>query len=146
MSIVTSTFPKPNYGLYISLIGTVSILLWLGIFKFTPTEAVAIKPLVSNHPLTSWVYGKMNDQTISNLIGIFEIVVAILILVGLKYKIIAKIAAISVIIIFLMTISYLFTTPNTWRNVDNILITDFFIFKDIMYLGFGVSFFQYANN
>lgn len=146
MSNVTSTFPKPNYGLYISLIGTVSILLWLGIFKFTPTEAAAIKPLVSNHPLTSWMYGKMNDQTISNLIGIFEIVVAILILVGLKYKIIAKIAAISVIIIFLMTISYLFTTPNTWRNVDNILITDFFIFKDIMYLGFGVSFFQYANN
>lgn len=38
-------------GYYISLYGVALVLLWIGIFKFTPTEAAAIKPLVENHPL-----------------------------------------------------------------------------------------------
>jgi len=136
---------KPDYGFYVSLFGTVLILLWVGYFKFTPTEAEAIKPLVSNHPLTYWMYDTMSIQIVSYCIGIFEITVALLILVGLKYKKIAKIAAIGVIIIFLMTLSYLFTTPGTWRIVDGVPVTDFFILKDIMYLGFGITLFQYSN-
>lgn len=134
-----------NLGFYISLIGTVLILLWVGAFKFTPTEAAAIKPLVINHPLTSWMYKVMSTQMVSNLVGLFEITVAILILVGLKFKLIAKLAGIGVIAIFLMTISYLFTTPGTWRIVDGVPTTDFFILKDIMYLGFGVTYYQYAK-
>jgi len=137
---------KQDYGFYVSLFGTVLILLWVGYFKFTPTEAAAIKPLVSNHPLTFWMYDMMSIQVVSYCIGIFEIAVALLILVGLKYKLIAKIAAIGVIIIFLMTLSYLFTTPGTWRTIDGVPVSDFFILKDIMYLGFGITFFQYANN
>lgn len=136
---------KLNFGFYISLFGTVLILLWVGLFKFTPSEAEAIKPLVSNHPLTSWMYKVMSTQTVSNFVGVSEITIAILILIGLKNKLIAKISSIGIIIIFLMTISYLFTTPGTWRQVDNFPITDFFILKDIMYLGFGVTYFQYAT-
>lgn len=137
---------KQNLGFYISLAGTVLILLWVGYYKFTPTEAAAIQPLVSNHPLTYWMYNIMSTQLVSNFIGIFEITTAILILVGLKYKIIAKIASIAVMVMFLMTISYLFTTPGTWKNVDGVPITNFFMLKDIMYLGFGVTFFQYSNS
>ena len=88
----------------------------------------------------------MSTQVVSNFIGIFEITTAILILVGLKYKIIAKIASLAVIVMFLMTISYLFTTPGTWKHVDGVPITNFFMLKDIMYLGFGVTFFQYSNS
>ncbi|MCI0921697.1 DUF417 family protein [Sphingobacterium rhinopitheci] len=137
---------KQNLGFYISLTGTVLILLWVGYYKFTPTEAAAIQPLVSNHPLTYWMYNIMSTQVVSNFIGIFEITTAILILVGLKYKIIAKIASLAVIVMFLMTISYLFTTPGTWKHVDGVPITNFFMLKDIMYLGFGVTFFQYSNS
>jgi len=137
---------KQNLGFYISLTGTVLILLWVGYYKFTPTEAAAIQPLVSNHPLTYWMYNIMSTQVVSNFIGIFEITTAILILVGLKYKIIAKIASLAVIVMFLMTISYLFTTPGTWKYVDGVPITNFFMLKDIMYLGFGVTFFQYSNS
>ena len=136
---------KQNLGFYISLTGTVLILLWVGYYKFTPTEAAAIQPLVSNHPLTYWMYNIMSTQVVSNFIGIFEITTAILILVGLKYKIIAKIASLAVIVMFLMTISYLFTTPGTWKHVDGVPITNFFMLKDIMYLGFGVTLFQYSN-
>ena len=39
-------------GYYVSLFGTVVILLWIGLFKFTPTEAAAIRPLLEHHPFT----------------------------------------------------------------------------------------------
>lgn len=142
-----TTINKPNksLGFFVSLFGTVLILIWLGIFKFTPTEAAAIKPLVSNHPLTFWMYDVLSTQAISNLVGIFEIIVALLIIIGIFKKPIAKFAGIGLIIIFSMTLSYLFTTPNVWKIVDHVPVTDFFILKDIMYLGFGITLYQLAN-
>ena len=137
---------KLGLGFYISLFGTVLILLWVGAFKFTNAEANAIQHLVGNHPLSFWMYDIFSIQTVSNIVGTFEIVVAILLLIGLKNKIIGQIAGIGLLIIFLMTISYLFTTPGTWKNVEGIPITDFFILKDIMYLGFGITYFNYSKN
>lgn len=137
---------KLELGFYISLFGTVLILLWVGAFKFTITEANGIKNLVINHPLTFWMYDVFSVQMVSNLIGSFEIIVAILLLVGLKNKIVGQIAGLSLIIIFLMTLSYLFTTPNTWKMIDGMPVTDFFILKDIMYLGFGITYFNYSKN
>ncbi len=141
---------KPHLGFYISAFGTVLILLWLGLYKFTAIEAEAIFPLIENHPLSFWMYDVFSVQTVSNLVGIIEIIVAILIIIGLKNKLAAKMASISIIGMFLMTLSYLFTTPNAINFVNGapafnrFLTADFFILKDIMYLGFGVSLYNYA--
>lgn len=124
---------------YFLLFTTILLLLWVGIFKFTPTEAQAIKPLIENHPLTFWMYNFLSIQTVSIIVGITEIFVALLLLLSLKYYSIKKYAGIGVLIIFSMTISYLFTTPNIWKVVDGVPITDFFILKDLAYLGFGIS-------
>ena len=43
-------------GYYISLFGVATILLWIGAFKFTHTEAEGIKPLVEHSFLLSWLY------------------------------------------------------------------------------------------
>ena len=139
---------KQPYGLgfYVSLVGTVIILLWIGCYKFTPTEANAIKDLIENHPMSFWIYDVLSVQNVSNLVGTIEILVAVLLIIGLKYKPIAQLAGIALIGIFLMTLSYLFTTPGTIRIVDGIPVTDFFILKDIMYLGFGITYLQIANN
>ncbi|UYW00959.1 YkgB family protein [Flavobacterium agricola] len=140
-----------TFGFYISLFGTVLILLWVGLFKFTNIEANAIQNLVENHPLTFWMYDVFSVQTVSNLVGIFEIVVALLLIWGLKDIRVARIAAIGLLIIFGTTLSYLFTTPGINRTVSgepfitNFFITDFFILKDIMYLGFAVTLLQLAN-
>lgn len=134
--------PRTNYsqaGYYISLFGTVIILLWIGIFKFTPTEANAIKPLIENHPLSFWMYNVFSVQTVSSIVGITELIVATLVLLTLKFDKLKMFAGIGICVIFLMTLSYLFTTPGTWRIVDGVPVTDFFILKDIMYLGFGVT-------
>ncbi len=45
------TRTQTQYGYLISVFGVSLILIWLGIYKFTPTEAKLIEPLVLNHPL-----------------------------------------------------------------------------------------------
>jgi len=46
------------------------------------------------------------------------------------------------IVTFLVTLSYLFTTPGVWKVVDGVPVTDFFILKDVMLLGFGLMILQ----
>jgi uncharacterized membrane protein YkgB len=130
-------------GYYISLGGAVLILLWIGIFKFTPTEANAIKPLIENHPLSSWMYNILSVQSVSNIVGVVEILAAILLILTLKFDKLKKYAGFAMCIIFLMTLSYLFTTPNMWKIIDGVPYTDFFILKDLMYLGFGMHLVSY---
>lgn len=125
-------------GYFLSLFGAAIILLWIGIFKFTPTEANAIKPLLENHFLTFFVYDIVSIQTVSNTIGVIEIIIAVLLLFSVKFASLRKYAAIGMIITFLITLSYLFTTPGIWKTVDGIPVTDFFIVKDLMLLGFGL--------
>lgn len=124
-------------GYYISLFGAALILLWIGIFKFTPTEAAAIKPLVENHFLTFFVYKIVSVQEVSNLIGAIEIIIALLLIFSAKFAVLKKYAGMGMIVIFLTTLSYLFTTPGMWKIVDGVPVTDFFIVKDLMLLGFG---------
>jgi uncharacterized membrane protein YkgB len=129
-------------GYYISLFGAALILLWIGIFKFTPTEASAIKPLVENHFLTFFVYKIISVQAVSNLIGVIEIIIALLLIFSAKFAVLKKYAGIGMIATFLVTLSYLFTTPGIWKVVDGVPITDFFILKDLMLLGFGLMIVQ----
>ncbi|QBA21176.1 DUF417 family protein [Chryseobacterium indologenes] len=129
-------------GHYISLYGAALILLWIGIFKFTPTEAAAIKPLVENHFLTFFVYKIMSVQAVSNLIGVIEIIIALLLIFSAKFAVLKKYAGVGMMVTFLVTLSYLLTTPGMWKIVDGVPVTDFFILKDLMFLGFGVMIIQ----
>ena len=128
-------FSKAGY--YISFLGTILILLWIGIIKFTPEEAKAIRPLIENQPLSSWMYNVFSVQTVSNIVGVSELFVVVLLLLTLKFDNLKRYAGIGLCIIFLMTLSYLFTTPGTWKIESGVPVTNFFILKDIMYLGFG---------
>lgn len=145
---MVGTVQKSNHnqlsgaGYYISLFGAALILLWIGIFKFTPTEAAAIKPLVENHFLTFFVYKIMSVQAVSNLIGVIEIIIALLLIFSAKFAVLKKYAGIGMIVTFLVTLSYLFTTPGIWKVVDGVPVTDFFILKDLMLLGFGLMIVQ----
>jgi uncharacterized membrane protein YkgB len=129
-------------GYYISLFGAALILLWIGIFKFTPTEAQGIKPLVENHFLTFFVYKIASVQAVSNAIGTIEIIIALLLIFSVKFAFLKRYAGIGMIVTFLVTLSYLFTTPGVWKVVDGVLVTDFFILKDLMLLGFGLMIYQ----
>lgn len=131
-------------GYFISLFGSALILLWIGIFKFTPTEAQAIKPLIENHFLTFFVYDLASVQAVSNAIGVIEIIIALLLIFSAKFAFLRRYAVIGMIATFIVTLSYLFTTPGVWKIVDGVPVTDFFILKDMMFLGFGLM--LYKNN
>ncbi|HDZ3753407.1 TPA: DUF417 family protein, partial [Vibrio cholerae] len=73
-----------QYSYLIGVLGVSLILIWLGIYKFTPTEAKLIEPLVLNHPLMGWTYQFLSVQAVSNLIGATEIIVGIGLLIGLR--------------------------------------------------------------
>ncbi|MDE5432608.1 hypothetical protein BAX95_17520 [Elizabethkingia meningoseptica] len=132
-------------GYYISLYGIVVILLWIGIFKFTPTEAASIKPLVENHPLMGWLYHLLSLQGVSNLIGAVEIITAISIVFAPYRPLFRTIASAGILVTFITTLSFLLTTPGMWKIVDGIPVTDFFILKDLVSLGFGLMILQFPK-
>lgn len=129
-------------GYFISLIGVSLILIWLGIFKFTPTEAHAIKPLVESQSLMSWLYPILGTQGVSNAIGIIEITTGVSILCAPFHRSFRLFAAIATLVTFATTLSFLFTIPTSWRVVDGVPVVDFFILKDLVFLGFGLMVLQ----
>jgi len=126
-----------NAGYIISVSGVAIILLWLGIFKFTPTEAAGIAPLAKHSFLMQWMYPIAGIQGVSNFVGTFEIVTGIALLVQFFWQRAALIAGALSAIIFIVTLSFLFTTPGTFKTIDGVPTTDFFILKDMM--AFGIS-------
>lgn len=138
ISHINSLFPKlTRLGYYISLLGVVLIMLWIGFFKFTPTEAAGIKPLVENHFLLFWLYDVLSVQQVSDLFGVIEIITGLLLLFSLKYNVLRPYAGFCLIATFLITSSFLFTTPGMWQVIDGVPTTNFMILKDIPMLGLG---------
>lgn len=128
-----------NAGILVMIFATIIILIWLGVAKFFDFEAKAIQGLVQNHPLMSWSYQFMDYRTVSNLIGISEILTALLLIVGLFKRIVLKYAGVLMVITFLFTTSFLFTTPGLFTYKEGFPVTDFFILKDLVFLGLGIT-------
>lgn len=125
-------------GYKIAVSGVVVVLLWIGFFKFTPSEAAGIKPYVENHFLMSWMYKVMSVQTVSNIIGLFEMIVAFGLIWSLFNPKMGKIFGWASVVIFGTTLSFLLTTPGINKIVDGVPATDFFVLKDIMALGISL--------
>lgn len=122
-------------GYYISVIFTAITLFWLGLFKFTPTEANSIHWLVSNHFAMAWMLKTWSLQTVSNIIGSIEMLFSIGMLGALFLPKFQKIMAVPAVLLFIVVVSFLFTTPGMFKQVDGIWVTEFFIFKDFILLG-----------
>lgn len=96
--------------------GLVLVIGWIGAMKFTPYEAQAIQPMVANSPLLGWVYQIFGAQSFSNLLGVVELAIALMI--GLR-PLSPKIAAVGsglAVLMFVTTITFLFTTPRLGAN------------------------------
>lgn len=98
-------------GVVLLRYGLVLVLAWIGAMKFTAYEAHGIQPLVANSPFLSWTYQLFSVQAFSYVLGIVEIATALMIAVR---PLSAKVAAIRSgigVVMFLTTISFLFSTP-----------------------------------
>ncbi|CAM3622667.1 DUF417 family protein [Vibrio aquimaris] len=139
MHAVKNNTKTDNIGYLVGVFGVALVLIWIGIYKFTPTEAKLIQPLVENHFAMNWLYDLFSIQAVSNLIGAAEIIVAIGLIVGIKKPKIAFYSGIAAAAIFITTLSFLLTTPNTWKVSDGVLVTNFFLVKDILFLAVSIS-------
>jgi uncharacterized membrane protein YkgB len=128
---------KSGYAL--GVISVIIVLFWIGLLKFTPSEAMAIKGYVSHSFLMSWLYSITSVQGVSNIIGIYEIVTAILLAGSFWSSKVREIAGYLTVIIFLTTLSFLITTPGVWKFSDGIIVTDFFVIKDIAFLAIALQ-------
>ena len=125
----------------VSRYGLVVTLVLIGVLKFTTGEARGIQPLVSNSPLMCWLYRILSVQGVSNLIGVIEIVVALLIASRPFSARLSLIGSIGAIITFLLTLSFLFSTPGAvhfshWLPVLG--DAGQFLIKDLVLLGASV--------
>jgi reactive chlorine resistance protein C len=63
-------------------VGLIVMLLWAGSFKMTGPGAEAITPLVSNSPFIGWHFKVFGPIIGSDIIGLTEIIAALLIITG----------------------------------------------------------------
>ncbi len=108
-------FTMQNIGANVLRYGLVIVLLWVGSLKFTAYEAEGIQGFIANSPLFSWMLGIMSVQTVSMLIGSVEIILAIMIAMRSFVPKISAFGSIGAIIMFLLTLTFVFTTPGVWQ-------------------------------
>jgi reactive chlorine resistance protein C len=136
-------------GIYVSRYGLVITLLLIGLLKFTDGEAHGIQPLVANSPLMFWLYRVLSVQAVSNLIGVIEIVVAVLIALRPFSARFSFIGSIGAIVTFLLTVSFLLSTPGAMQFSHGFpLLGDAgqFLIKDLVLLGASIWTAEEARN
>jgi uncharacterized membrane protein YkgB len=118
--------------------GLVLVILWFGAFKFTATEAQAIEPLLSNSPLLGWLYSVADVPTASRLIGVTEILIALLIALRPIVPKASAAGSLAAIGMFAITLSFLASTPGVWVYVEGFWVPNEiggFLLKDLFLLG-----------
>ncbi|MFN8061634.1 MAG: DUF417 family protein [Vicinamibacterales bacterium] len=118
--------------------GLVAIIAYFGAFKFTPTEAAAVEPLLANSPVFAWMYQVWDVGGASRAIGSAELVIAALIAARAFSPTASAVGSIAAIGMFASTLSFLVTTPGMWAWVDGFFVPAGgagFILKDVFLLG-----------
>lgn len=112
----------------------VLVFAWIGGMKFTLLEAQGIEPLINTSPLMAWMYQVWDVQTTSNLIGVFDLIAASLLIIAIWMpRLVVPAIALSASV-FLTTQTFLFTWPSALSS-DTILTTGgHFLIKDLWYI------------
>ena len=119
-------------GRWLLRYGLVFFLLMYGSFKFFAFEAEAIRPLVESSPFMAWLYPILGVRGTSNLIGVVEVTVGILIAIWRWFPRASAYGSLMACGIFAVTLSFLFTTPGALSPPS--ALTGFLL-KDILLLG-----------
>ena len=107
----------------------VVFLVLFGLAKFTEGEALTIQPWVANSPFLSWLYALTSVQGGSNMIGIIELIIGVLLAIRPWWPRASVIGSLGATIAFAITLSFLFTTPDlspAWSG---------FLMKDLVLIG-----------
>jgi len=122
--------------------GLVLVVAWIGAMKFTAYEAAGIQPLVANSPFMGWMYRFLSVRLFSNLLGIVEIAIAVMIAVRPWSARVATLGSAMAVMMFLTTLSFLFSTPGWEPSLGGFpalsVVPGQFLLKDVVLLGAAV--------
>ena len=107
----------------------VLFLVVFGLAKFTEGEALTIQPWVANSPFLGWLYALTSVQGGSDLIGVIELTLGVLLAVRPWWPRASVIGSLGATITFVITLSFLFTTPGLSPEWSG------FLMKDLVLLG-----------
>ena len=104
-----------SLGTFLTRFGLVVVFAWIGAMKFTLYEANAIQPLVANSPLMSWLYQIFSVPTFSNLLGVLEVAIAVMIAARPISAAVSAAGSALAAVLFLGTLSFILSTPPVWE-------------------------------
>ena len=136
ISVTQNPFEK--LGAFVIRYGLVLVLGWIGAMKFTAYEAEGIKTLVETSPLMSWMYRVFSVQTTSNVIGVTELVAALLIAIRPLSAKLSAIGSVLAVFTFLTTLTFLFSLPGWEKGLGGFPAlsgSGGFLLKDTVLLG-----------
>ncbi|MBV8717510.1 MAG: DUF417 family protein [Chloroflexi bacterium] len=110
-----------RYGLVLFLIGG-------GLAKFTEAEALTIQPWVAHSPFLGWLYAVASVQAASIAIGIVELILGTLLALRHWFPRLSAIGSLFACGQFVITFSFLFTTPNLSSDTQGFLMKDLLLF------------------
>jgi uncharacterized membrane protein YkgB len=119
--------------------GLALVLFWIGGMKFTAYEAAGIQPLIATSPLMSWLYRIFSVRGTSDLIGVAELTIAVLILLRPVSPRATLAGAIGAMAMFLTTLSFMLSLPGgvwaTGLGFPMLGEAGGFLIKDVVLLG-----------
>ncbi len=120
--------------------GLVLIFLWFGAMKFTSYEATGIAPFIANSPLVGWWHSTLGIQGASTMLGVYEIATAVLLAICPVAPRASVVGAAMAVLTFLITLSFLFSTPGVSAPMGFPVLSDLgeFLLKDVGLLGISI--------
>lgn len=115
-------------GAFLLRYSLVFFLFFFGALKWTPAEANGIQPMVSHSPFFFWLYPAVGVQHGSEVIGVIELIIGTLIALRRWAPRLSAIGSLGASVTFVVTLSFLFTTPNIGEGAP-------FLLKDLTLLG-----------
>ena len=122
--------------------GLVVVIAWIGLMKFTGSEAMRIQQFISHSPFMSWLNGILSIRAQSDVIGTIEILAAVLIVLNVVSPRLGAVGGALGTLLFVITLSFLFTTPGVFVASEGgfpaLSLDGGFLMKDIALLGISV--------
>jgi len=129
-------------GALVSHYGLVLVIFWIGAMKFTAYEANSIQPMAANSPLMRWLYGFLSVQGFSDLLGVVEIAIAVMIGMRWLSPRVSAVGSMLAILMLLTTLSFLFSTPGWEPSLGGFpalaVVPGQFLLKDLVLLGASI--------
>lgn len=131
-----------SVGKFIARYGLALVIGWIGLCKFFPYEAHNIEPLVSHSPFMGWLYGVFSVETFSTMLGVVEVVTAILLVVKPWLPAVSVVGSLLAILLFVNTLLFMVTTPGVGESSAGgfplLSMTGQFLIKDVVLIGVSI--------